>query len=66
MTDLTRKEADGADYRLKEWVKKDRRMTDIKAVNARYDRIIELINLGMSLADAEDMLAQELRMETII
>jgi hypothetical protein len=66
MTDLTRKEADGADYRLKEWVKKDRRMTDIKAVNARYDRIIELINLGVSLADAEDMLAQELRMETII
>ena len=56
---LTRKEADRADYRLKEWIKKDRRMTDIKAVNARYDRIIELINLGVSLSDAEDRTAQD-------
>jgi type II secretory pathway component PulF len=59
MNELTREERRRADYRLKAWIKKDRERTEIEAVNIRLDRLIAMVNSGVPLRDAEDLLAQE-------
>jgi type II secretory pathway component PulF len=59
MNELTRKERERADYRLKAWIKKDRERTEIEDVNNRLDRLIAMVNSGVPLRDAEDLLAQE-------